>query len=73
MMRQSKLAKKSVELDSAPRPSRIRREPVRAPDAEKKLLWRTDEREIWIAMVGVVLFALAINIITIGFSAITGN
>jgi hypothetical protein len=71
-----KPAKKSVELDPAARPSRIRRDPalsVQAADAQKKLHWRTDEREIWIAMIGVVLFALAINIVTIGFSAITSN
>ena len=74
MSKQWNPGKKSVELNPPPRPSRIRRDPVRAADpaeAEKRLQWRTDEREIKLAMIGVVLFALAINAVTIGISAIT--
>lgn len=61
--------KKTVEL----RPSRIRRNPVHVEE-EKRLdgvQWRTPEWEIRLAMIGVVLFALAINVVSIGISAIT--
>jgi hypothetical protein len=65
--------KKSVEL----RPSRIRRDPpaTRAgdPDApDKKLQWQTNEWEIKLAIIGIIAFALAINIIVLGVSAYSG-
>ena len=65
--------KKTVELPAAVRPSRIRRDPP-APAAQKKAVRPyPTEREVWIVAVGVVLFALAISIITFGFSQITSH
>jgi hypothetical protein len=53
-------------------PSRIRREPPgRVP--EKVARVDQEQRELWTVAIGVVLFAIAIAIITFGFSAITGD
>ena len=68
MSKKSKSGKPTVELQ----PSRIRRDPAHAAnaaDAEKKLHWRSNEREIWLAILGMVLFALAINALILGISA----
>lgn len=56
------------------RPSRVRRDPVPAqkPVSLDKAMWQSREWEIGLAIVGIILFALAINAISIGFSAITG-
>jgi hypothetical protein len=65
--------KKTVELDQPVRVSRIRRDPVHVKEAkaeaEKKLHWRTSEREIWIALIGILAFALAIDIIAVAIAA----
>jgi hypothetical protein len=53
-------------------PSRIRREPPgRVPDPLPRI--DQEQRELWTVAIGVVLFAIAIAIITFGFSAITGS
>ena len=67
-----KPGKTSVELRPSERPSRIRRDPV-PPEkpTSLKVPWVSHEREIWLALIGIVLFALAINAISIGFGAIT--
>ena len=64
-----KPGKKTVELA----PSRIRREPVRADEPQRldKVGWHTPEWEIKFAIIGIVLFALAINAVVLGTSAIT--
>lgn len=56
------------------RPSRIRRDPLPAekPASLDKAMWQSREWEIGLAIVGMILFALAINAISIGISAITG-
>lgn len=56
------------------RPSRIRRDPVppQKPASLDKAMWQSREWEIGLAVVGIFLFALAINAISIGLSAITG-
>ena len=66
MSKQWKPGKTTVEL----RPSRIRRDPVPAgkAESEKKLRWETDERDIWIALIGIVAFALAIDVIIVAIS-----
>jgi endonuclease YncB( thermonuclease family) len=51
-------------------PSRIRREPVRET---KKIEPRSREFEIWVGITGIVVFAVIIASITIGFSIITAN
>ena len=67
-----KTSKKTVELDKPARVSRIRRDPVPvqqvAAEAERKLNWRSSEREIWIALIGIVVFALAIDVIAIAIA-----
>lgn len=67
MSKPSKPGKKSVEL----RPSRIRRDPPARVPEKKVRAYPTTERDAWIVVVGVVLFALAISALTIGISAIT--
>ncbi|MBV9527306.1 hypothetical protein [Sphingomonas sp.] len=72
----SRLSKKTVELNAAARPSRIRRDPVRAE--ERKLVikgvdFHSREWEIALGIIGIVLFALALNVIWFGFSAWLGR
>ncbi|HET9811973.1 MAG TPA: hypothetical protein VFP53_09835 [Sphingomicrobium sp.] len=57
--------KRAVEL----RPSRIRRDPVPADKpSELKVQLRSGEWEIKLALIGIVLFALAIDIIVVAIS-----
>ena len=56
----------------AARPSRILREPVAAVVQKKANAYPT-EREIWIVVVGVVVFALAIAALMFGVSDVTGK
>lgn len=66
--------KKTVKIDQPARPSRIRRDPVRSADADeaaKNAWWRTDEWEVKLAILGIIAFALAINVITVAISAYT--
>jgi hypothetical protein len=70
----SRIRKKTVELQPAQRPSRIRREPPPAAeraDAPERLLFSTSEGEIWLAVFGMIAFALAIDIIVVAISAYT--
>ena len=60
-----KYGKKAIELQPAPRPSRIRREP---PPADKgvaslvnKIDWGSREWEVRFAAAGIILFALGIS------------
>lgn len=46
--------------------------PAQKPASLDKAMWQSREWEIGLAIVGIILFALAINAISIGFSAITG-
>lgn len=70
-----KPGKKTVELQPEARPSRIRREPLprpgKAADPDKQVRWRSDEWEIKLAIIGIIAFALAINVITLAISAYT--
>lgn len=72
MTKLSKPGKQSVEL----KPSRIRRDPVaidRPAEPIAKHYWHTTEGEAWIVGIGVVLFAIALTIITFGISDFTAN
>ena len=64
-----KPAKKTVELAGPARPSRIRREPVRADNKLETLAGRIDwgsrEWEIRLAVVGILLFALGLSALVI--------
>ena len=62
--------KKSVNLAAPVRASRIRRDPP--PIAKKTVERDPDERDAQTVVIGVVAFALAIFIITLGFSAYQG-
>lgn len=58
---------------AAPRASRIRRDPVPAekPASLEKALWRSSrEWEIGFAIIGMILFALAIDAAWVGISAV---
>ena len=70
MSKPFKPGKSSVEL----RPSRIRREPPPPPKGEgMRTYWDASEWESWVVVVGVVLFALALSVISIGFGVITSD
>lgn len=68
MFARGKNVKKSVALVQTARPSRIRRDPVRAAPARpaKPAWWRSEEWEIRLSLGGIGAFALAIFIITLG-------
>jgi len=63
--------KKTVNLAAGEvRVSKIRRDP---PPAVKEIAVRDpDERDTWNVVIGVVTFALALFVIAIGFSSVTG-
>lgn len=69
MSKPLKPGKQTVELA----PSRIRRQPVPADEPQRldKVGWRSHEGEIKLAILGIVVFALAINVVVLGVSAIT--
>ena len=73
MSKHWKPGKKTVELQPAARPSRIRRDPPPAAPAEKGVQPYPTEREVWIVVIGVILFALAISALMIGISDITSH
>lgn len=53
----------------APPPSRIRREPPVRED--KEAVWRSREWEVRLAVIGILLFALAITALSIGIGEVT--
>lgn len=70
----SKIRKKTVELQAPARPSRIRREPPPANQTVilgKRIDWQSREWEIGLGIAGMILFALAINALSLGIGAIT--
>jgi hypothetical protein len=75
MIKRLKTSKQSVELTpvAAP-PSRIRREPPPLPKRVKpQPIDDVEERETWMVVLGIVLFALAITIIIFGASDYTSR
>ena len=62
--------KKSVNLAAPVRVSRIRRDPP--PVVKKTIVRDADERDIRAGVIGVIAFALAIFVITLGFSIYAG-
>jgi hypothetical protein len=69
----SKLSKPTVELQAPARPSRIRRDPPPAPEKVRTVRAYPSEREVLTVVIGVVLFAVAIVIITFGISDYTAG
>ncbi|MFL6734590.1 MAG: thermonuclease family protein [Sphingomicrobium sp.] len=63
--------RKTVELRPAQAPSRIRREPVRDVQRPEKLRVRSDTRDMWFGMSGVVLTAIAMAVLVLGIGIIT--
>jgi endonuclease YncB( thermonuclease family) len=57
------------------RPSRIRRDPLLVPPAltDKKSEWRSADWDRRFAIAGIIAFAFAIAVVTLGFSAITAH
>jgi hypothetical protein len=68
MIKRPNLRRPTVELSTAARPSRIRREPPPPEPKKKALQPYAAEREVWTVVIGVVLFALAITVATVGIS-----
>jgi hypothetical protein len=71
-----KPGKKSVQLKTPVPGSRIRREPPPAEkpaDSARHLWWSSSEGEITIAIIGIVLFAIAIDLVVVAVSAYTGK
>jgi hypothetical protein len=62
------LRRTTVELNKPAAPSRIRREPPPPPQKLKSVRAYPTEREVWTVVIGVVLFALAITVATVGLS-----
>lgn len=73
MSKQWKPGKQTVALHGDARPSRIRREPLPAGQAEKKVKPYSREREMWIAVAGVVVFGIIIAVSIISFSVMTSS
>jgi hypothetical protein len=68
VIKQSKIRRKTVDLQPAQRPSRIRREPApfQNPDTlARDAWWNSREWEIRLAIGGIVFFALAITALVI--------
>ncbi|WP_395622875.1 hypothetical protein [Sphingomonas daechungensis] len=65
-----KPGKQSVDLAAPVRVSKIRRDPP--PPVKKTVVRDPDERETRTVVFGVVAFAVAIFIVTLGFSAYSG-
>ena len=64
--------KSTVELAAEPaRVSRIRREPPPPPREQRAPRDFSDENEVWVVAIGVVLFAIAITIIIFAISDYT--
>lgn len=64
MIKTSKIRRRSVDLQPVARPSRIRRDPALADNAEnlrRNAWWESREWEIRLAIIGITFFALAIS------------
>ena len=70
MIKTSKIRRQPV---PAVRPSRIRRDPLLVQAPQKKAAPPSPERDIALGVAGVLLFAIAIVTVTVGFSVITGH
>jgi hypothetical protein len=68
----SKPGKPTVDLKDAPKVSRIRRDPVTSEKPQGlvgKVYFQSREAEIWMGVLGIVAFAVALNVIWIAVSA----
>jgi len=60
-------SRQTVELEASARPSRIRRDPAPVEKPKEVRSYPT-EQEIWAVVIGVIVFALAITVATVGIS-----
>jgi hypothetical protein len=67
VIRPRSLRRQTVELQEPARPSRIRRDPAPAEKPKAVRAYPT-EQEIWTVVIGVIVFALAITVATVGIS-----
>ena len=70
-----KPSKQTVQLQAAPAPSRIRREPkqiVTAEQLSRDAWWESREWEIRFAVVGIIFFAVAISAVVIDLGHLFG-
>lgn len=75
MSSEFKGAKKTVDLHRPARPSRIRRDPVqiKAEQLSRNGWWESREWEIRLAIIGMVVFAIAINAAVIDIASMLGQ
>lgn len=74
--KQWKAGKKTVELEGEARPSRVRRDPALGgmPDyLARNAWWESREWEIRLAIAGIIAFALAFWVLSIGIGEITSH
>lgn len=72
----SKPAKPTVELHSAPKPSRIRREPLHVQQEQQlsgNAWWESREWEIRLSIAGIIFFAIAISAAVIDIGHLLGK
>ena len=74
-MSEFKGLKRTVDLHQPARPSRIRRDPVQtqAEQLSRNAWWQSSEWEIRFAIIGMVIFAIAINAAVIDIAAMLGQ
>lgn len=71
MIKESKIRRKTVDLNPVARPSKIRRDPMSSSSMDKtlglfgKIDFRSREWEIRLAVVGIALFALGISAVVL--------
>ena len=68
MIKRSNLRGPTAGLTKPAAPSRIRREPPPESQKLKSVRAYPTEREVWTVVIGVVMFALAITVATVGIS-----
>jgi hypothetical protein len=76
MSKQWKSGRATVKLDAAARPSRIRRDPVRADQALRqigRIDWHSPEWEVRLALAGMTFFALALTALVVDLGEILSH
>ena len=76
MIKTSKIRRRSVDAHPVARPSRIRRDPALADNAESLRRipwWASREWEIRLAVIGITFFALAISAAVIDLGEMLGH
>jgi hypothetical protein len=76
MSKQWKSGRATVQLKPAARPSRIRRDPVRADQARSqigRIDWHSPEWEVRLALAGMTFFALALTALVVDLGEILSH